>query len=124
MKKCLALGLLILIGVLFLSGCQAEEQADENEGEQASTDSQENAQIVGIAETFIDQLSEGKYEKATEHFDETMSQEMSVAGLEEVWLKLQQQVGDYIDKEYQSIEEAEGYQVVVMAGIFNDTDVS
>lgn len=127
MKKVKWLGLAMLALLLMLTGCNQgdeEEPAEQSTDEQSAEDSQDNEAIIGIAETFVDQLSVGNYEEATEHFDETMASQLTAADLEELWQTLNNQVGNYIEKEYQSTEEAEGHQIVLITGVFNDADVT
>jgi len=135
MKKIQWAGVPLMAVVILLAGCnQAEDQSEQSnpsmenaeieEDEQTQADSQENDELVSKAETFINQLSEGKYEEATEDFDETMAEQLGATELEELWETLQDQLGDFIDYEYHSTEEAEGYQVVLLTGIFNEADVA
>lgn len=136
MRKLQWIGLSMLAVMALLSGCnQAEEQeelADENREEeqveeeteeQSSAEGEENELLISMAETFINQLNEGKYEEATENFDGTMSELLAAKDLEELWVGLNSQIGDFIDQEYASTEEADGHQVVLITGTFNDADV-
>lgn len=99
---------IIGLSLLVLAGCnQAKDEA-----------------IVEHAETFINQLSTGDYEAATQNLDMTMAEQLTADDLEEMWLSLTEQLGEFIDQEYSGMEEAEGHQVVLITGIFNNVDVT
>lgn len=125
MKRLHWIGLIMLASVVLLTGCnQGEEQMDKNTEEQDSESVQETEQLISAAESFINQLNEGNYEEATENFDETMSKQVTPDDLEEVWVTLQSQIGNFIAQEYKSIEEIQGHQVVLITGVFNDAEVT
>jgi outer membrane protein assembly factor BamD (BamD/ComL family) len=119
-KKQLSAVITLLLMVFIVVGCN---QKEEEPKEQVETDKEKNEEIVTIAEAFITQLSEGKYDEATENFDETMSREMPASQLREVWTQLESQVGNYIEQEYDSTVEQEGYQIVLIKGLFEGQDV-
>lgn len=140
MKKFKWIAFAMLAAAVLLAGCnQAEEQeepaddnadeeqpveqAEEEAEEQFSAEDEENEQLISMAETFIDQLNEGKYEEATKNFDETMSELLAAEDLEELWVSLNSQIGEFLDQEYTTTEEADGHQVVLITGVFNDADV-
>lgn len=108
MKKLVGMSVLIVLSLLVLAGC--------NQGEDEA--------IVGHAETFINQLSSGDYEAATENLDMTMAEQLTADDLEEMWLSLTEQLGEFIDQEYNRIEEVEEHRVVLITGIFNNIDVT
>lgn len=116
LKVLFSLLLLVFIAV----GCSQKEEEPKNQGE---TNNEKNEELVTIAETFIAQLAEGEYKAATEKFDETMSREMPASQLREVWTQLESQIGNYIDQEYDSTVEQEGYQIVLIKGLFEGQDV-
>ncbi|WP_208588572.1 DUF3887 domain-containing protein [Gracilibacillus suaedae] len=134
MKKIQSIVGVMIAGLILLAGCNQSEESEEEplkqnqeeqEGEeQSATESNENNQIIGMAETFIDQLNEGKFDEATANFDETMAEQLTADKLEGIWNDLHNQLGDFIDQEFHTIEEVDGYQVVLIAGIFNDDDVT
>lgn len=133
MKKFQSIVGVMIAGLILLAGCNQsdeseEEPLDQNQVEQKeegqSAESNESDQIVGIAETFIDQLNEGKFDEATENFDETMAEQLTADDLEAIWNDLNSQLGDFIDQEFNTIEEVDGYQVVLTTGIFNNDDVT
>lgn len=84
----------------------------------------EDEPIVGHAETFINQLSSGDYEAATQNLDMTMAEQLTADDLEEMWVSLTDQLGEFIDQEYSGMEEVEEHQVVLITGIFNNVDVT
>ncbi|MRI67532.1 DUF3887 domain-containing protein [Gracilibacillus thailandensis] len=133
MKKLQSIIAVMIAGLILLAGCNQsneseEEPLDQNqEGqdeEQSATESNENDQIIGMAETFIDQLNEGKFDEATENFDETMAEQLTADKIEGIWNDLHNQLGDFIDQEFNTVEEVDGYQVVLITGIFNDDEVT
>ncbi|GEM_PF-1276795 len=137
MKKFQWIGLVMAFALVLLAGCnQAEEPADQSteqqedtqtpsgEKDETSEENQADEALIDMAITFIDELNEGNYEEATENFDETMNEQVGAADLEEIWTDLNSQLGDFIDQEYNKTEEADGYQVVFITGIFNDADVT
>lgn len=137
MKKLQWIGLVMAAALVLLAGCnQEDEPADQGTEEQGdeqtpsdaedetSGENQENEAQIDMAKGFIDQLDEGKYEEATENFDDTMNEQVTAADLEEIWTGLNSQLGDFIDQEYNKMEEADGYQIVLITGTFNDADVT
>ncbi|WP_163579753.1 DUF3887 domain-containing protein [Gracilibacillus saliphilus] len=103
-----------------LSEDTAEEAKNEEMSEQENPQSEK---IIGIADSFIEDIATGEYEAAGEHFDDTMKEELTPDALEDLWRTLQDQVGTYIDHEYSSTQEADGYQVVLLDGLFESSDV-
>ncbi|WP_405098715.1 DUF3887 domain-containing protein [Oceanobacillus sp. FSL H7-0719] len=137
MKRFQWIGLLLAAVLVLLAGCtQEEDSADGGAAEQENTevetdtkdeavaDSQGNEEQMEMAKTFIEQLNEGKFEGATEKFDETMNEQVTAADLEGIWKDLNSQIGNFIEQEFNKVEEADGYQVVLITGIFNDADVT
>lgn len=117
--------MMLAVCVLLAACNQTEEQeepVDENQAEEENNT--EDEQIITIAETFISQLAEGNYEEATENFDETMSAQLTATELEEIWSSLTEQVGDFIAQEYNTTEEVDEGQVVLITGVFNEADVT
>ncbi|MBN6206611.1 DUF3887 domain-containing protein [Ralstonia pickettii] len=137
MKRLQWIGLVMAAALVLLAGCnQDEEPADQGTEEQrdeqtasdaedgAAGENQEDEAQIDMAKGFIDQLNEGNYEEATENFDDTMNEQVTAADLEEIWTGLNSQLGDFIDQDYDRTEEADGYQVVLITGTFNDADVT
>lgn len=137
MKRFQWIGLLLAAVLVLLAGCtQGEDPADGGAAEQdnnevetdtedeAVADSQGNEEQMEMAKTFIEQLNEGKFEGATEKFDETMNEQVTAVDLEGIWKDLNSQIGNFIEQEFNKVEEADGYQVVFITGIFNDADVT
>lgn len=122
MKNGLLALFFLLMAVFLIAGCN---QADEppNEKEKTKEESGKNEEIVTIAEAFITQLSEGKYDEAMKNFDETMTKEMTSSQLSEIWTQLESQMGNYIDQEYESTVKQDGYQIVQINGLFEGKDV-
>ncbi|MCQ6276889.1 DUF3887 domain-containing protein [Bacillus sp. V3B] len=108
----------ILFMTLFIVGCNQDEKEPE-----LVVEDHESGENVTLAEEFIVMLNEGQFEEATGYFDETMTAELRPAALEEIWNTTQEQVGKFIDQEYGSIQETEGYQVVFIKGLFEKQDV-
>ncbi|MCK0471013.1 DUF3887 domain-containing protein [Halalkalibacter sp. APA_J-10(15)] len=100
---------------LMLASCSNEE------GDTGNTEGTEGKER--IAESFIQQLADGSYNEAAEQFDETMSEAISEAELAQTWEEIELQLGAYIDHRYQSTEEAEGYSIVILEGLFEGQDV-
>src|SRR5690625_4989455 len=114
MRKLKWMGFVMVVVLVFFSGCTQNEDPPEDEvnqeGEEQTTgDREENEEIITLAEEFINQLNDGEYEAATENFDETMAAEIDADGLEELWGSLESEFGDFKDQEYVSTAEAEGY---------------
>lgn len=137
MKKFQWIGLTMLGFLVLLGACnQAEEpeapaeqntegkaQTDETD-EPSTEDNQENDQLIDIAENFIHQLQEGNYDKATEQFDEVMTEQLSPDDLEELWSDLENQMGDFTEQTYDSTGEMDGYQLVFITGTFENAEVT
>ncbi|KHF41699.1 DUF3887 domain-containing protein [Halalkalibacter okhensis] len=125
----------VLASVVIITGCNAEQQQQENEIEENQELSTEESEIetegndfdidesVSLAEQFIEQLSQGKYDEAIERFDDTMSAQISVAELGELWETIESQVGAFIDYDFESTQEVDGYLVVLLNGLFEEADV-
>ncbi|MHA6252797.1 DUF3887 domain-containing protein [Oceanobacillus sp. CAU 1775] len=129
MKKMNIFILLIISSFLILAGCnqtdETSEDVDETTIEESSgEETAENEEIIQLAEAFIEQLNAGEYQEATAKFDETMSEQFSASELEETWISLNEQLGGFIDKEFNRVEEVEEYDVILITGIFNDADVT
>lgn len=137
--KRLSVMLFVWIGaVLFLAGCTDEEEpiqqapdeengqeeAAENMDDGVTDESQADEEVIGLAESFIEDLSQGEYSQAAEKFDTTMSEQVGENELEELWGSLEEQLGGFIDYEYHRTETVDGYQVVMINGVFNDADAT
>lgn len=117
--------------LLLLAACsEAEEQEPVNENtgeteEQATDEHAADDAVVGMAEEFIGQLNEGQYEEATEKFDETMREQLGPEELEELWISLEDQLGELVDYEYDRTETVDGgYEVILINGVFHDADAT
>ncbi|MFD1848455.1 DUF3887 domain-containing protein [Oceanobacillus bengalensis] len=106
--------------ILFIAGCADDESEQKEEEFQESAE--KDANIV-FAEEFVMFLNEGRYEDATEYYDETMKDELPASELEEAWTSLEEQFGSFVSQEYQSTEKLEGYDVVLINGSFEEQDV-
>lgn len=121
--------LLAAAAFVLLAGCNdAEEPIVPAEDDAAQTEDLAEVEVVAdeevirIAENFIEQLTQGQYEEATEKFDETMKEQLTAAELEQLWESLNEQLGEFIDHEYNQTEIVNDYQVVLIDGVFNDAD--
>lgn len=128
MKRVVKGMLLLLVAMLLFAGCsQGEEEAEQDEGTsngQTTEEQGEDEEVIAVAENFMDQLSKGLYEEATEPFDETMTEQLGPEELEELWKSVQDQLGEIIDYEFQQIDESDGYQAVFFDVVFNDNDAT
>lgn len=128
MKRVVKGMLLLLVAVLLFAGCsQGEEEAEQDKGTsngQTTEEQGEDEEVIAVAENFMDQLSKGLYEEATEPFDETMTEQLGSEELEELWKSVQDQLGEIIDYEFQQIDESDGYQAVFFDVVFNDNDAT
>ncbi len=128
MKRVVKGMLLLLVAVLLFAGCsQGEEEAEQDKGTsngQTTEEQGEDEEVIAVAENFMDQLSKGLYEEATELFDETMTEQLGPEELEELWKSVQDQLGEIIDYEFQQIDESDGYQAVFFDVVFNDNDAT
>ncbi|GGN64775.1 MULTISPECIES: DUF3887 domain-containing protein [Oceanobacillus] len=136
MKKLQVVSFLLIAAILFLAGCSGGKNTEESvetpeEGiepaEEQTTDENGDGtrdEAVVVAEEFIDQLSDGQYEEATENFDETMAAQVGAEELQEIWGSLEEQLGDFIAFEYKETEEVEDHEVVLIKGVFNDADIT
>lgn len=97
-----------------------ENDADSSEQDGADADSE---QVIALAEEFIGQLANEDFEAATQHFNEMMEAQLTTVALDELWVSLQDQLGTFIDQEYNSIEEVDDHQVVLIDGLFEGSDV-
>src|SRR5690554_6921884 len=82
-----------------------------------------NEEVVAVAEDFLALFVEEKYDEAVQYFDETMLEQLPVEGLEETGSTLNQQLGKFIDSEYRETREVDGYDVVIIHGTYEVTDV-
>jgi len=124
MKKMKWVGFVMLVSVSLLTGCnQGEEQGNILTEEQISMGASDSEYLIESAEALITRLSEGKYEEATEKFNNEMLEQLTPEILEETWALVQGQLGTFIDYEFHSLVEANGMQVVLISGIFNEADV-
>lgn len=138
MKKLLfiLLALLVLMGCGEPTGDQASENAtdsstsdEQNEDTDDADSSEKNGsdedteEIVNLAEEFIEQLANGEFEIATQHFNGTMEAQLTPVALDELWVALEDQLGGFIDQEYSSIEQVDDHQVVLIDGLFESADV-
>lgn len=129
MGKLKYLGLITLGVLVLLTGCTESEEPFEDDPsqelpEQVTSDIVENQEIIKMAEEFINQLNEGDYDRATENFDGGMNDAIDAEGLEQLWLELENELGNFISQEFDSTSESEGYQIVFITGIFNDRDIT
>lgn len=107
----------IIIGLMLIlfSGCNQEEQPTNNADVEAGD-------IEKYAEEFIQLLSEGNFEEATKHFDQTMKEELPPEQLEAVWKQVEEQGGTFVAFEYMTTQERDGYQVVLFDGLYEGLD--
>lgn len=129
MKKLKLVGVVMLVILVFFTGCAQNEAPPEDDSsqeipEQVTSDVEENEEIINMAEEFINQLNDGEYDKATENFDAAMKDAIDAEGLEELWVEIENEFGNFISQEYDSTAESEGYQSVFIKGIFNDNNVT
>ena len=134
MKKLQVVSFLLIVAILFLAGCSGGEDTEEPAGSPEGTESEEqtegedengaNEETVDVAEEFINQLSDGQFEEATENLDETMAEQVGAEELQEIWGSLEEQLGDFIAFEYNETEEVEDYEVILIKGVFNDADIT
>lgn len=110
-KKFLRMVLILFLGAIMLVSCNQTDEPSE--------------EVIQKAEMYIHLLAEGKFEEAVEYFDETMKAELPPEALEEIWESLLEQVGDFIDQEFDSTKQTgDGYQLVLIDGLFEATDVT
>ncbi|MFA9556331.1 DUF3887 domain-containing protein [Evansella sp. AB-rgal1] len=113
------IGLYSLMMVLFLAACNNGNDDGTNNAEESLN---KEAKRVELAENFISLITEGDFEAATEHFDETMSDELPPEVLEELWESFQNQFGSFLEQKYLRTEATENYQVVFIQGLFEGTE--
>lgn len=120
--------LLLMTSLVLLAACNQGDEQDEAiekaTEEEAGIENEADQEVIALAENFIAQLSEGQYEEAADKFDETMTEQLSPEELEELWESLKSQLGELIDYEYNRIEPVEGYEVVLINGVFNNADAT
>lgn len=133
LKKYVRMLIVVFLGSFVLFGCnqtenpkeeqtnnQLTEQPEDNNGNLSNKD-----EIVEMAETYISLLVEGEYEEAVKYFDEQMKEQLTPEALEETWETLLDQTGNFIDQEFDSVNETDdGHQVVLIKGLFEATDVT
>lgn len=136
MKKLQVVSFLLIAAILFLAGCSGGKNTEEpvetpeegtEQAEEQTMDENEDGtrdEAVVVAEEFIDQLSDGQYEEATENFDKTMAEQVGEEELQEIWGSLEEQLGDFIAFEYEETEEVENHEVILIKGVFNDADIT
>lgn len=129
MGKLKFLGLLTLVVVVLFTGCTESDQPFEDDPskelpEEVTSDIVENEEIINMAEEFINQLNEGDYDRATENFDSAMNDAIDAEGLEQLWLEIENDFGNLISQEFDTILESQGYKSVLITGIFNDRDIT
>lgn len=133
MKKLSKTIVLFIVAILFLAACSGETEEETSEAEQNETEqtevevedeSQADEEVIQLAESFVEKVHEGKYEEATEMFDDTMREQLGTEELEELWESLEEQLGEFIDYEYYRTETVEGYEVILINGVFNDADTT
>ncbi|MFY9214904.1 MAG: DUF3887 domain-containing protein [Tissierellaceae bacterium] len=123
MRKLIFLSL--LLGAIYLvAGCGLRQlQADEK----VSKDEEytgEHFDIINLAKGFIEQLSNGEYKEAVERLDDSMIDKLNSEELEEIWLGLEEEFGDYIQQEFHSAEKIDRYYLVFITGSFKDADLT
>lgn len=101
----------------------AEESEETAENESEAPDDSPDEELVTLADEFINNITTGEYEAASQQLNETMKEELTPEALDEMWVTVQDQVGEYISHEYNSTQEAEGYQVILLDGLFENSDV-
>lgn len=119
MKKYVVLMLTLIIISLFLSGC-GQGEAEQKDFQEAA---EKEANIV-FAEEFIMFLHEGRYDRATKYFDDTMKKELPANELEKLWTSLEEQLGDYKNQNYDSTQKMDDYDVILINGIFEEDEVT
>lgn len=136
MKKSQVISFLLLAAILFLAGCSEGQDTEEPAGslekgtepaeEQTKGENEDDMkdEAIVVAERFIDQLSDGQYEEATENFDATMAEQLRAEELQEIWGSLEEQLGHFIAFEYKETEEVDDYEVILIKGVFNDSDIT
>jgi dienelactone hydrolase len=70
------------------------------------------AEIVPLAETFVDRTAQGDYAAAASVFDETMTRVFPADMLKATWAQLQGQVGAFKDRVASRTAEQQGYRIV------------
>lgn len=76
------------------------------------------------AEAFLVHLSKEEYEEAYELVDAEMEKAIDVKDLEDVWVSLEQSIGEHIEFEYQSTEIDEPYTFVIIATHHSKEDMA
>lgn len=119
--------LLTICLLLLMAGCSqgnGEDQGDEDDKNGTETETGFDIdELKRHAEAYIQELADGEYEKAVERFDETMASQIGSAELQELWETLESQAGAFVDQEYHGTQPVEGYQVVIINGLFEGADV-
>src|SRR5699024_57980 len=111
MHKRLMLSFISICALFFvLTACQQDEQPKFETAEAA-------------AEAFLIHLSKEEYGEAYELVDEEMEKAIDEKDLEDVWVSLEQSIGDHIEFEYQSTETDEPYTFVFIASHHSKEDM-
>lgn len=118
MKNYLVLVLSIIIISLFVSGC-GQGEAEQKDFQEAA---EKEANTV-FAEEFIMFLDEGRYDRATKYFDDTMKKELPANELEKLWDSLESQLGDFKNQSYDSTQKMDEYDVILINGTFEEDEV-
>src|SRR5690625_402988 len=97
--------LILTLGILLLGACGAgggeEEESSIDEG---APDVEDDAQIVTIAEDFIQLMSEGRFEEAAQSFDPTMEAELTPDGLADTWEMITAELGELQEHSFDRVE--------------------
>lgn len=103
------------------------EETNEASGTQDANENEENGEaapeeFVTLADQFITHIASEEYEEATQLFDDNMKEQLTPEAIDEMWLTVEDQFGEYIDHEYSSSQEVEGYQIILLDGLFENSD--
>ncbi len=103
MKK---LWIVVLIAMIGLAGCGGTPAPEEKDS------------WAELGSQFVQQLADGEYEEAFAQFDDTMKEALPLADLEQTWLAVQAQVGDYVQEVDWARETDDPYEIAIITGEF------
>lgn len=129
----------MLIGVFTLVACSddtesdSSEQAEDSPAEETNQEETEAeviddadvpSEVIETADAFLSALAAGEFEQSTENFSEMMNTELDAEEMEDLWNQLNEQLGDFIDYEYQQTQQVDEFYSLTYQGLFSGEEVN
>lgn len=108
---------MVALALVMLAACGGEN------GDNGASE-EEVPRLGEMGLEFITALVEGNFDEATANLNETMEAQLTPEILEETWDAITDQLGQLLEYDYNRIVEQDGYQVVLIDGLFEADEVT